>query len=359
MKKAEEFWPPIIDEAIQIGNDQSIDLEKLFQRLDERHFTFETQFEDDTPILYIRGSKALSLGNFSVITGKQKAGKGFTLSLLVDGFLNGNPQRDIIGNATEDRKRVVHIDTEQAGSHAQRMIKTVKKLGGNEDKIDGYWLRGYSPQEIVLSVEEIIKQYSDVACLFIIDGIRDLSTKGVNDQEESTMIFVKLLDWTQQYNIHIITVIHQNKADGNATGFLGGDMVKKGELTLSVSKDKKTMTHQIDPEDTRDAPLEPIFFEIDDTVTPIIIEVPKTKNKKEDPTDHEISTHTAVVSNVFVDGKGLTSAELIQKIKYHFRIGDNKAHLYKEYWLDMKLIKDTGNGQKRCFIPFDAPKIPF
>ena len=53
------------------------------------------------------------------------------------------------------------------------------------------------------------------------------------------MIFVMLFDWTQRYKFHILVVFHKNKNDDNATGFLGGDMVKKGELTLSVSKDKK------------------------------------------------------------------------------------------------------------------------
>lgn len=332
-------------------------IEPFLKRLDERHFTNSTHFEDDIPILYIRRKKALSLCNFSVITGKQKAGKGFTLSLLVNGFLNCDPQRDIIGSATVDRRRVVYVDTEQAGGHAKRIINTVKKTGGNEGLIDGYWLRGFSPNDIIQAVDQIIKRHSNDACLFIIDGIRDLSSKGINDQEESTMIFVKLLDWTQQFNIHIIVVIHQNKADTNATGFLGGDMVKKGELTLAVTKDKKAMTHTIDPEDTRDAPLEPIFFEIDEKVTPIIIDAPKPKNKKDDPEDLEIATHKATVKNMFKDGKSLTSGELINKIQYQFKVGGNKAGHFKEYWLDKKLIKDTGNASKRCYIAIEALKL--
>jgi twinkle protein len=344
-----------VKDAIQQAKNPNLD--PFLKRLEERHFTIDTPFEDDIPILYFGGKKALSLGNFSVITGKQKAGKGFTLSLMVDGFLNGNPQHDVIGSSYADRKRVVHIDTEQAGGHAQRLVRTVKKLGGNADLIDAYWLRGYSPNEIILATDQLIRKYSGEACLFIIDGIRDLSNKGVNDQEESTVIYIKLLNWTKDYNIHIVVVIHQNKQDGNATGFLGGDMVKKGELTLAITKDKKTITHKIDPEDTRDAPLEPIFFEINETVTPVIIDSPKPKNKKDGPEDFEMDTHRATVKNVFVDGKGLTAKELVDKIMYQFRVGANKAGVFKEFWMDKKLIKDTGSGQKRNYVLNEEPKL--
>lgn len=332
-------------------------IEEFLQRLSERHFTINTQFENYEPILYIGGRKALSLCNFSVITGKQKAGKGFAISLLIDGFLNGDPQRDVIGSATVLRKRVVYIDTEQAGGHAIRPIKTIQKLGGNENLIDGYFLRGWTPKDMIMAVDQSIKKYSNKACLFIIDGIRDLSSKGINDQEESTMIFVKLLDWTQQYNIHIIVVIHQNKADGNATGYLGGDMVKKGELTLSVSNDAKSSIHKIDPEDTRDAPLEPIFFEISETATPIIVDAPISNNKKKSAEDFENATHEAKIKEIFKDGKGLTATDLISKIQYHFIIGESKAKTFREYWIDRKLIKDSGNRGKRHYMPVDENRL--
>lgn len=341
-----------------LKKDESItDVELLSTEIEGRHFTIETQFENEEPILFIGGKKALSLGNFSVITGKQKAGKGFTISILVDGFLNGHPQADIIGSATLLRKRVVYIDTEQAGGHAKRLLNTVKKLGGSEDLIDGYWLRGYSPKKIVKAVDIIIKKYSDECCLFIIDGIRDLSSKGINDQEESTMIFGKLLDWTQEYKIHIIVVIHQNKADGNATGYLGGDMVKKGELTLSVSKDKKTMTHKIDPEDTRDAPLEPIFFQIDETVTPVFTDAPLVTNKKPEPINISLDKHKSILKEIFSDGKGKTAGDLLSKIQYHFDVGEAKAKKFREYWLHIKLIKDEGHGAKRHYMPVQENKL--
>ncbi len=332
------------------------DNDELLKILKERHFDYKSEFENEVSILDINGKKALSLGNFSVITGKQKAGKGFTLSLLVNGFLNS---KGVITSPFNERKRVIHIDTEQSGGHAKRLINTVGKLDGNYDLIDGYWLRGIQPETIIKLTNIIIEKHSKDACLFIIDGIRDLSDKGVNDQEVSTMLFVKLMDWTQKYNIHIITVIHQNKQDGNATGFLGGDMVKKAELTLAIKKNKKEKTHLIEAEDTRDAPLDDIHFMIDNDVKPIIIDAPISPFRKKNPEDFEMSTHQSTVLNIFKDGKALTSTELVDKIKYQLNNGDTKAKRFKEHWLENKLIKDAGNASKRQYVLYEDVKIDF
>jgi hypothetical protein len=332
------------------------DNEKLLLLLKERHFDYKSEFENEVSILDIKGEKALSLGNFSVITGKQEAGKGFTLSLLVNGFLNS---KGIITSPYNKRKRVIHIDTEQSGGHAKRLINTVGKLDGNNNLIDGYWLRGIPPETIVKLTDILIKKHSEDACLFIIDGIRDLSDKGVNDQEVSTMLFVKLMDWTQKHNIHIITVIHQNKQDGNATGFLGGDMVKKAELTLAIKKNKKEKTHLIEAEDTRDAPLDDIHFMIDSEVKPIIIDAPIAPNRKKDPEDYEMSTHKSTVLNVFKNAKALTSSELVDKIKYNLNNGDSKAKRFKEHWLENNLIKDIGNASKRQYVLYEDSEINF
>ena len=326
-----------------IENGVEIDIEQL---VNERHFNKDTVFESDIPIINFNGVKALSLGNFSVISGKPKAGKGFTLSLIIDGFINGN---DVIDSNYSDRKKVVHIDTEQSGGHAQRLINTVGKLGGNNNLIDGYWFRGVPPSQLVLATDLIINKYHKEASIFIIDGIRDLSRTGVNDQEESTLLFNRLLHWTQEFNIHIIVVIHQNKADKNATGFLGGDMVKKAELHLSISKDKTALTHTIEAEDTRDAPISTITFMLDNDIKPVIIDTPANNSKKRRPEEYELATHKAALKRIFEDNKTKTTSELKDKIRYEFNIGDSLAKIFKEHYLNLKLIEDTGTGNKRQY----------
>ncbi len=349
--------PKIIEELEQLAKDNQedslklVDIEKL---VNERFFDKTTEFISDVPIVEFNGKKALSLGNFSVISGKAKAGKGFTLSLIVDGFLNGN---EIINSDYSERKKVVHIDTEQSGGHAQRLINTVGRLGGNNDLIAGYWFRGIEPAILVKAINYIIEKHSQDACLFIIDGIRDLSRSGVNDETESTILFNKLLHWTQEHNIHIITVIHQNKGNNDATGYLGGDMVKKAELHLTVTKDKQANTHKIEAEDTRDAPLHPINFMLDNDIIPVIVDEPTKNSTKTRPEQYDLSMHKQIAKAMFVDGKAKNATELNNKIQYDYDIGESVGRKFIEHYLFTKIIKDVGNGKKRQYVLYKDPEI--
>jgi len=86
----------------------------------------------------------------------------------------------------------------------------------------------------------------------VIDGIADIASKGVNDEEEATAIASKLLKWTADYNCHITVVLHENKHDRNAKGHLGQYLVQKSETVLSAKKSEnnKDIT-EIVPEYTR------------------------------------------------------------------------------------------------------------
>lgn len=73
--------------------------------------------------------------------------------------------------------------------------------------------------------------------LVIIDGIRDLMLD-INNPREATLIVNYLMKWTEEFNLHIHTVIHQNKGDENARGHIGTEINNKSETVLRVEKDK-------------------------------------------------------------------------------------------------------------------------
>ncbi|MCU9931164.1 mobilization protein, partial [Escherichia coli] len=52
----------------------------------------------------------------------------------------------------------------------------------------------------------------------------------------ATMIVSKLMKWSEEKNILIVTVLHQNKGDNNARGHIGTELNNKAETVLSVSK---------------------------------------------------------------------------------------------------------------------------
>lgn len=130
----------------------------------------------------------------------------------------------------------------------------------------------------------------------VIDGIADVASKGVNDEEEATAIASKLLKWTAEYNCHITVVLHENKNDRNAKGHLGQYIVQKSESTFSATKSQNNRDiTEITPEYTRN--IEPPAIEMSiggfDLVEFAEIEVDEFYNKKRVWTDedkHRIAT---------------------------------------------------------------------
>ena len=124
----------------------------------------------------------------------------------------------------------------------------------------------------------------------VIDGIADVASKGVNDEEEATAIASKLLKWTAEYNCHITVVLHENKNDRNAKGHLGQYIVQKSESTFSAKKSEHNRDiTEITPEYTRN--IEPPAIEMSiggfDLVEFSEIEVDEFYNKTRVWTDED------------------------------------------------------------------------
>ena len=74
--------------------------------------------------------------------------------------------------------------------------------------------------------------------LVVIDGIRDM-VYDINSSSESTKVISLLMTWTGERNIHIHTILHQNKGDEHARGHIGTELSNKAETVLQVEKDEK------------------------------------------------------------------------------------------------------------------------
>ena len=74
--------------------------------------------------------------------------------------------------------------------------------------------------------------------LVVIDGIRDM-VYDINSSSESTKVISLLMTWTGERNIHIHTILHQNKGDEHARGHIGTELSNKAETVLQVEKDSK------------------------------------------------------------------------------------------------------------------------
>jgi hypothetical protein len=138
-----------------------------------------------------------SLGNFILIQGKAKSRKSYLVSAIAAAALSGGVVADALRGYIGD-KMVVYIDTEQGDWHAARAKKRILTMAGldpnvNHERLKYFKFRGLDRNaERFAFVEFALSRIPNVG-LVIVDGIVDLASKGVNDEEEATEIASRLL----------------------------------------------------------------------------------------------------------------------------------------------------------------------
>ncbi len=221
-------------------------IDELKQLLNKSFIDTDIPADKPPVILYISDTSAtqtihkrlFTLSNFSAIIGKAKSRKTYNMSMFAAAMLkDDNLFNKFYSNLPDDKKQVLYFDTEQGSYDAANNIKRIERLSGiNKQRLGGFSLREYSPLERCEIIEYALLHFKNVGFVAI-DGIADLA-KAINDEEEATRVTGLLLRWTKQYNIHISTIIHQNKNDNFATGHLGSSIMKKAEIVISNTKDK-------------------------------------------------------------------------------------------------------------------------
>jgi hypothetical protein len=197
-----------------------------------------------------------TIGNFSLIQGKAKSRKSYFLSALMAAAISEHDVCGHIRGHLSDRVNI-YIDTEQGDWHASNAKKRIQSMAGLDSRINyenfkHYRFRGLLTNKERLKLTDYIMKSFDNIGLVVIDGIVDLASKGVNDEEEATAIASKLLEWTSNNDCHICIVLHENKNDRNAKGHLGSYLVQKAETTVSLAKSETISgASDIVPEYTR------------------------------------------------------------------------------------------------------------
>jgi len=195
----------------------------------------------DRPVLNIvdedKTYDLMSEGNFTSIIGQAKSRKSYLATLFCSAYLNGGVYQDTI--SANPGGEVVYFDTEQGKVHVHRMVKRIHRMSGT-DKFTMYAMRRYSPHERVSALNWIIENTVGLK-LLVIDGIVDL-IRAINDEDQSTELVTRLLKWTELYQIHIITIIHQNPKDLKARGHIGTMVQHKSETVLEAKAGANDLT---------------------------------------------------------------------------------------------------------------------
>ena len=284
--------------------------------------------------------------------------------MIVDRLLQDKFRGALPGNKT----RVAFFDNEQGKIHVQRAAQRICQLAGIEQPVnlDVFGLRKYSPAERLILIEEYLYSTPDLGFV-VIDGVRDLITS-INDEDQATEVTSKLLKWTEELNIHIVCVLHQNKGDNNARGHIGTELQNKGETVLSVSKDPENKhISVVEAEYCRDREPEPFAFEIDENGLPVIFEhwIPSSGNKaaQKQTTPGEIPehTHNAVLQDVFNISPEQKYAELQSNLKLTFnnygqKFGDSKIRDFIQHYINSGMISKHGE-KPHTFYSKDEPEF--
>jgi len=264
--------PAIPDDALfDYENATDADIDEMLSLLQslEVDSTIEVEEPEKAITLHFGTDQFIfgSLGNFSMIQGKAKSRKSYFLSSLMAAAISDH---DVCGHIRGhvSKKMNIYIDTEQGDFHAAKAKKRIQSMAGldpriNQPNFKHYRFRGLLTNKERLKLTDYIMKSNDNLGLVVIDGVVDLASKGVNDEEEATAIASKLLEWTDKNKCHISVVLHENKNDRNAKGHLGSYLVQKAETTVSLAKsESEPGKSDIVPEYTRNKEFPPMIMNI-------------------------------------------------------------------------------------------------
>ncbi len=335
------------------------DFDRLEQALQQARIDPNIQEEANPVLTTIDGRVFATLRNFSVIMGKAKSKKTFLVTLLVASAMRGT-----LGvfntNKFEGKRRIIWFDTEMSRYHVSRSLHRALRLagGGCMHELEVYDLRPYTPRERVEMISHVTDTNNpdnDIA-LVVVDGIRDLVTD-INCPLQATDTASWLMKLTANKDLHICTVIHQNKGDGHARGHLGSEIVNKAETVVSVTRDTTNQDISLVSADfCRDKDFSPFAFTVGDDGIPYLLEgyqgtAEAEKKKKIIPQTIPKEKHRQLMTEIFSiqPEYGYTDLVIQVKLKYQeygISLGDNAAKEFLTHCRNAGIVGHNGKGTK-------------
>ena len=297
-------------------------------------------FEAPPTCLEIKGEYGnqifATLGNFSTILARPKVGKTTFTAIAAASLLAKRPLLSFIPKLPANGGNILWIDTEQGKPECVKTIRFVSKLVCNNEmkhpeNFYFYSLRQFNFEQRIQITEFLIQNIENLAFV-VIDGIRDF-VSSINDEKEATKIADFLLNWTQKNNIHILTILHQNKGDTNARGHLGTELMNKAETVAKLSREENGGTRLtiVEPEFTRHKDFEKFAYSLDD-VGNLTHEDAETEYQPQNPKVHELTADQLqkVIRTTFNGDSALKYSKLWQGLKSSLKtidiqFGDNKC----------------------------------
>jgi hypothetical protein len=369
-----------------------------YEKIKKAQITFDTETPPLTPILEIisEGERVNfgTLGSFSVIQGKPKAGKSFVLLPIIGSVLfPGSLFLETFGSEKKENNKVLFFDTEQGRTRTKRILERLEKLARVttnksedfikktiEEDFELYSLREFNSKERFQMIEEIIR-YNN-AKLIVIDGIIDLTE--ANDKEEAKRITEFLMKVTEVYQCHILTIIHENKEGINSRGDVGSLLDMKAEAVYRL--EKQGNRHELIPHRSRDKEPSRINFsivynEMEEEHLPELIQIEKNIQSRGRPPKKQVSEldenlKEELLKTVFINSHKQSKFDY-RNLMYYLKqayiqkgfdtLGDNQvkeliANLKGEGYLSQLKQREPYFLSDRLLIKFNeesSPNLPF
>ena len=336
--------------------------EELKAYIDESVISVTGTYDQSASVLMVDDSTIGTLGNFSASIGKAKSKKTFNVSAIAAAALINGTVLHYRACFPEGKRKILYVDTEQGKNHCQIVLNRILKLAGlpkdcDADNLTMLALRKYSP-EVRLAITAI-GMIPDLG-LVIIDGIRDF-IHDINSPGESTVVISKFMQWTDDRQIHIHTVLHQNKNDEHARGHVGTELNNKAETVMQIEPDKDDKSISVvEVIHSRDREFEPFVFQVNDDSLPELVESYQPQERQpgrppKEPFDpyKEIpeDTHRSALNAAFEGGNINGYDNLIEQLKEGYgrqgiKLGHNKAVKLATFLSNKRMVVKEGKEYK-------------
>ena len=221
----------------------------FWEQYDHLRITMAKKILEPDPIISIKDSLISSPGNLTMISGASKAGKSAFCSVIIAGAIRGHNNsydgfEHLFVDGNEDKKAVIHIDTEQARHNHYRNLKNAVLKRSSLEELPDY-LYSYNIREMELSDR---RNFTEILCyeadkqaggihLIVIDGFADYA-KSVNDELEANELVHFFEKLSIKYNCPVIAIVHLNPNSNKERGHLGSQLQRKSESVLQLKKGK-------------------------------------------------------------------------------------------------------------------------
>lgn len=215
----------------------------------------------------------VTYGNFAFIAAPPKTMKTFYTTLLTASYL-GNMEHTGLLDGVDRRGGVVHFDTEQGKYHCARVQARVKYMCPTSYKdYRMFALRAIDVPTRIAYIGAYLKENYENIGLVIVDGIADLLYDN-NNIEESNKVVQKLMTWSADYNVAIVTVIHTNWGSNKPTGHIGSFLEKKAETQIGLERDgdngSGTPIIKVSCRQSRNRPFEEHWFTVNKGIPEVL-----------------------------------------------------------------------------------------